>query len=268
MLWEIFKEIKDIDKKFYSISENGNQFESRFINRLKSFGFNQITKKGNTDSIVKELSVIENLSKDIIEENWKKLKIKILEKNSIELVPNNFKKVRQCFIHQPFGSQNFPDFLIFLNDIVMPIEIKFSTNTSKKDFKLDTELDLNSFRPMWNSNLPKPNAIYIYAISGITTTFFKGADVLDYDTRKILLDFFENLGSDNNCWDELNHKLSGVKNDFGFYPYIRKAYEQKNEHSTYIDKNNNKVVESYFSENRINRENNVISFLMNIEKNN
>lgn len=267
MLWKIFQEIKDVDKSYYSISENGDQFESKFISKLKAFGFNQIVKIGSTDSIIKELSVIENLSKDEVKENWKKLKTKILDKNSIELVPNNFKKIRQCFIYQPFGSQNFPDFLIFLDDVVVPVEIKFSTNTSKKDAKLDTELNLNSFRPMWNSNLPKPNAIYIYAISGITTTFFKGADVLDYDTRKILLDFFENLGSDKD-WEELNQKLSQVKNDFGFYPYVRKAYEQKNEHSTYIDENDNKIVESYFSVNRLNRENNVISFLMNVEKHN
>ncbi|AXE60959.1 hypothetical protein DA803_02600 [[Mycoplasma] phocae] len=138
---------------------------------------------------------------------------------------------------------------------MIPIEIKFSQNHSGHDTK-----KLSS-RPVWNSNLPKSNAIYLYAISGADTTFFKGSDVIDNDVIKILINYFKNL--DKNT-DSLNNALSKYENNFGFYPYIRKAYEQKLEKSTYFE-NGKKAIESYFSSKREQRENNVINFFERIE---
>ncbi|WP_322908971.1 hypothetical protein [Mycoplasmopsis felis] len=57
------------------------------------------------------------------------------------------------YIYQPFGSQNFPDFLILTNNYVIPLEVKFSKKNK------------NSELPKWNSNVPKSNAIYLYVNS-------------------------------------------------------------------------------------------------------
>ncbi|GAA7525521.1 hypothetical protein MMM114_01480 [Helicobacter pylori] len=93
------------------------------------------------------------------------------------------------FLYQPFGSQNYPDFLVFICDYVVGIEIKFSKNDKG-------EKNLQTSRPMWNSNLPKPNAIYVYGVANANITFFKGSDILSYETREVLLKYFDTLDKD------------------------------------------------------------------------
>jgi hypothetical protein len=75
------------------------------------------------------------------------------------------------YILQPAGSQGFPDILVKdFSDRFVAIECKSS--------KLMT--------PMWNDNLPKPNAIYIFASKSLNkTTLFLGKDVINEDTVKL-----------------------------------------------------------------------------------
>jgi hypothetical protein len=68
--------------------------------------------------------------------------------------------------------------------------------------------------------------------------------------------------------NELNEKLLENKNNFGFSPYIRVAYENKKNVSTYKDENNKQKVESFFSENREDRENKVLDFIKKIDEEN
>ncbi len=112
---------------------------------------------------------------------------------------------------------------------------------------------------MWRiyTNIPKPNAIYIYGIAGKAVTYFKGSDILSYELRKTLLDYFQDLDKNQR---ELDNKIKNFKNNFGIYPYLRKAYDHKKSNSTFLNKNNEKTVESYFSKNANDRENNVIMF--------
>ncbi|EMH35526.1 hypothetical protein HMPREF1425_00901 [Helicobacter pylori GAM71Ai] len=125
------------------------------------------------------------------------------------------------------------------------IEIKFSKNDKG-------EKNLQTSRPMWNSNLPKPNAIYVYGVANADITFFKGSDILSYETREVLLKYFDTLDKDE---ESLKSALKDLENPFGFAPYIRKAYEHKKEFS------NHHQIESFFSHNHILREQSVLEFL-------
>ncbi len=231
MLYKLFLKMQDEDRVYYSNAESGDTFENKFIIKLKSYGYTQITKNGGTNTIIKELAQIESIDKKIITNYWKTIKDGILKKNSVEILNNPFSKIAKAFIYQPFGSQQFPDFLMILKDKIVAIEIKFSTfKESNKKNKLDE-------RPMWNSNLPKPNAIYLYGVQGSDVTFFKGSDLLSMESRQALLDYFDEINSNEETIK--NRVLSGT-NNFGFYPYIRKAYQYSKEWSTYSNEKTDK----------------------------
>ena len=248
-LISLFKEIR-VNKRYYTNSKDGDEFEKKFKKKLEVFGFSEIIQRSKTKSAIDEISELEKIEKKKSEEIFKKIKKEILLKNSKENINNRYKKIKKMFIFQPYGAQNFPDFIIFTNKFIIPIEIKYSKND-------DGQKNIDTARPMWNSNLPKPNAIYIFGVSNKITTFFIGNDILDYDTRKVLLNYFENINKNE---IKLNQKLKNLKNNFGIYPYIRKAYEHKKTKSTFSS-NDDKTIESYFSKNSENREKNVIKFL-------
>lgn len=257
MLIDILKEIKT-KNKFYSNAWNGDQFESKFRNKLKSSGFSEIVQNIGTTSAIQEISFLENIDFSQAKRIFIQIKKRILEKNSEENVKNPFSNIKNSFIFQPYGSQNFPDFIVILEKYIIPIEIKYSKNPNGK-------INYHATRPMWNSNIPKPNAIYIYGIAGKAVTYFKGSDILSYELRKTLLDYFKDLDKKQR---ELDSKIKNFENNFGIYPYLRKAYDHKKAKSTFLNKNNEKTVESYFSKNSNDRENNVIMFLEDIEKDN
>ncbi|MBN0970433.1 hypothetical protein [Mycoplasma phocoeninasale] len=258
LLSRIFKEIK-ADPLKYATSNTGEDFEANFMKLLRKEGFIHIKAGKNfsaAQSEIKELEKNSTFSSDAeLKQILKKIKEQILDKTSTELVENPFQNFNEYFIYQPYGSQNFPDFLVFSSKYIIPIETKFS----KYEDKLKSK-EISS-RPVWNSNLPKANAIYLYAVSGRDTTFFMGSDILNNDVRRILIEYFENLDKGT---DQLDKLLSNLDNNFGFYPYIRKAYEQKQEKSTY-QKDGKIAIESYFSNKRDQRENTVIDFLSSLE---
>lgn len=81
------------------------------------------------------------------------------------------------YIIQPAGKQSFPDFLIRdFDGRFMPVEAK----SGKKNDKQQQKSDNSTAAPMWNDNLPKLNAIYIYSNEkNDQTTIFLGRDVID-----------------------------------------------------------------------------------------
>ena len=163
MLKDIFIDIKN-NKKEWLKSKKGSEFEDRFEASLKRYGFNRRMPED-----------IDNILSSI--------KKNILDKKSDSLIDNIYalkdKSMENCFVCQPYGSQEFPDFLIFASKKIISIEIKYSSGKSSK--------------PMWNSNLPKANAIYIFGSYGLSdVTFFLGRDVLSMEERIELIGFFEN----------------------------------------------------------------------------
>lgn len=250
-LKQFFENINKTRKNF-APANKGSDFEQIIRGDLKKFGFTEMVHhQKNSSQIVKYISNYEEIDEKIAKKKWFDVKNAFKEKKSLEIIANPFKKIKRFFIFQPNGSQDFPDFLLILDNSIIPLEIKFSKNRTKRN-------DLNSFKPMWNSNIPKQNAIYIYGVANEDTTYFLGSDILEIDTRNALIDFFEKIdkGEKKSIED-----LKKLKNDFGIYPYIRKAYEHKASKSTYLDVNGNKKVQSYFSDERIKREKNVIDFV-------
>ena len=231
MLSDIFLDIQK-NKKEWLKNKKGSEFEDRFETSLKRYGFNR--RMSSDEGIKNILSSIKN---------------DILDKNSDKVIDNIYaledKSMENCFVWQPYGSQNFPDFLIFTNKKIVAIEIKYSSGKSSK--------------PTWNSNLPKSNAIYIFGSYGLSdVTFFLGKDVLSMEERTELVSFFENNAKrlEKEFRKEMRNKLNNMnyKFDRGFDVYIRTAYEQ--------NKNINKDAKiDYFSHiDRIECENNVIEF--------
>lgn len=249
MLYKLFENILN-NKEMYITANDGRRFEDKIRNKLRT-NFSEVKKE--------DIWNYENISVNEAKKEYSLLKEKILQKNSLEVVKNPFKKITNSFIFQPYGSQNFPDFLIFNERSVIPIEVKFSTNEKENNVKLT-----KNSKPMWNSNLPKANALYIYGIAGIDVTFFIGSDILNQDTRELLLGFWDRL-TEGDLNEIFMQDMKKLKNHFGFYPYIRRAYDQKASAATYsykTEEGNVKIgVESFFSENSKTRENNLLEFL-------
>ena len=230
MLNKIFIDIQK-NKKEWLKSKKGSDFEDRIEASLKRYGFNRIDK--DDKNIKSILNSIKN---------------SILDKKSNDIIDNIYcerdKSLGNCFICQPYGSQDFPDFLIFTNKKIISIEVKYSGSKSSK--------------PMWNSNLPKANAIYIFGSYGREdVTFFLGSDVLPMPEREELINFFDEIKKlENNFRKNLKEKIKNDNAVFnrGFDVWIKRAYQQ--------DKiiNNNPEIDYFSHINRIDCENNVIRF--------
>ena len=184
------------------------------------------------------------LIKDDLEEDlFAMLKTEITDKETEVAISNPFVNYTLHFITQPFGSQQYPDFIIFDKTRIVCIETKFSRG--------------NQTRPVWNSGLPRPNGIYIFGSYGRTDlTFFRGIDVVSIDDVKQLHDFFDKgLRAYQQQFndDEMN------KQKYGFRVYIRKAYEQSKKH------NPNAIIDFFNNPYRIELEDSVIRSLQTYE---
>ncbi len=264
MLSKIFEVIKQQNAK-YASALTGNDFENNFEQLMKSFQMTQLyndqaAKLQGHKSFEAQIASLLNMNIKSIQIQWASLKAKILDKNSIEPIMNPWPSLANYFIKQPHGTQNYPDFLLFTRDYIVPVEIKYS---KKKDKQKKTKHE--ALTPMWNSNLPKANGIYIFGVSGIRVTFFRGCDVLDANTRIKLNQFFSDLGTDEEIDEKIKTLMSGLANPFGFKPYIRKAFDHDLKSSTLFNDENKQYIESYFSANSNDRELEVIKFLQKIE---
>lgn len=119
------------------------------------------------------------------------------------------------YIDQPFNTQSFPDFLIFEEKQIFPIECKSS---NKNDI------------PVWNNSLPKQYAIYLMMafsnkVNLRETLCFKGNDVITLDLQKEL----ENeLKLSQNSINEKQKTLRKLDiYEHGWTAYVRANYRQK-----------------------------------------
>lgn len=202
MLKEVFEDIR-INKNDWLKSNTGVDFEDRFESSLKKYGFN---RKSKEDKNIK--SILNSIKHDIQNKTGENYIDNVYIKED--------KSMGDCFVRIPYGSQNFPDFLIFTKKKIVPVEIKYSANSSTS--------------PMWNSNLPKANAIYIFGSYGKRdVTYFLGEDVLPMKERKALLNFFTKIKTLESKFRKImKEKMEedGIFFDRGFNVYIRRAYEQ------------------------------------------
>jgi len=198
-----------IDMKKYKMSylkaKKGEDLEDLIENKLKRFGFNRVIKEND--------SILNAYIKNNKERFLNPLATKIYKN---ELAQKG-KEYIDFFIKEPYGGQNFPDFMVFTENYIVFIETKYSEDKSTK--------------PMWNSNLPKANSFYIFGSYGKEDlTFFKGSEVLPHKERIELVNFFEKTKEIQNSFEtkiENDFLKKKIAMDRGFTVYVRKAFEQK-----------------------------------------
>ncbi|MGM9550944.1 MAG: type II restriction endonuclease [Clostridia bacterium] len=221
------------NKKQITNSNDGKGFEECLRRCLRGVGFDFVGAK--------EDKVIVDYLKKIKPKVLDTLATAVLDNELAELGP----KYTNIYIHQPYGSQQFPDFLVFTKHKIFCLESKYSTSNGNK--------------PIWNSNLPKSNTIYIFGCyEKKDITFFVGEDILPQNERVILNKFFSETTTKlmDDFQNELKEKFKNSEMSFehGFNVYIRKAFEQ----SQVINPNANI---NYFDKGREKNEENVKKFI-------
>ncbi|MDR2821516.1 MAG: hypothetical protein LBV53_01005 [Mycoplasmataceae bacterium] len=122
------------------------------------------------------------------------------------LLNNQLKGRNGIVFHQPFGSQQFPDILLAINNYIIPFETKFSNN--------------KGVRPTWNSNLPHDEGVYIFGSKGKNDiTFFNGMDILSTNVKIQFSTLIKN--------QTINLRRSGNAITQDFDIYLRAMYNQK-----------------------------------------
>lgn len=195
------------EKNNYLNAKKGSEFEERVRSFLKL--------RLNYSPILKQ---------DVGREDWRAIKTHIGKKLGTDFLNVPRPDLRRTFIFQPYGSQQFPDFIVFTDKKVIPLEIKYSTRSQSK--------------PIWNSNVPRANALYIFGSYGMKDiTFFLGENVLDQKHREFLYNFFSDIRAKQNEARKSVVPLDATKR--GFTPYIRAAFDQR--------KHEDSVVTSFFA---------------------
>ena len=179
----------------YLQARAGRDFEERFRIGMDRLGYNRITE-GDVDA-----SVFANLKESVLD--W-------LAADH----PPNPTGFRRHYLFQPYGSQQYPDFLVLDGDRAITIELKFSRGRQGK--------------PMWNSGLPRPCGIYVFgSYSRMEITFFRGVDILPADEAAELHQFFDDLRDRQEAFN----REQMIQQEYGFAVYVRKAFDQNTRHN-------------------------------------
>ena len=203
-----------------TIAVTGKEFEQRFMSLLESNRFSRC------------------FHDDFSTQLWKAIKIEILKKTNGGAIDNATEK-KSHFVTQPYGSQQYPDFLVFEDSKVWAIETKFNKRKAS--------------HPFWNSGLPRPNGIYIYAC-GVRKqiTFFVGKDVIRpiaADRMHHELDQFKTMATNFN-------EQELTTQPYGFMIEVRKAFSQSKKF------NKNAVLDFISNPKRNELEESVIQYLL------
>lgn len=221
-LHDLFTDIQ-AQCKSYLGGQQGKEFEDRIETNLKKIGFTRV------------------LPRDFKKNEYQKLKKEVLDKESDVGIPNTYTSLKSHFLNNPFGSQRYPDFLVFEGEKIISVEVKFSSQNQKK--------------PVWNSGLPRPNGIYIFgSYKHMDATFFRGCDVLNLSEVNKLHRFFDN---DLRKLQKTFNSREMEKQPYGFQTYVRKAFDQTK------TPNSDAIINFFTNPNRKKLESNVLNYLDN-----
>lgn len=171
----------------YLQAATGRHFEERIAHTIDRLGFTRI------------------LSTDL--PDLRTIKESVKETN-VDLIAN-VGDYRRHFVFQPFGSQDYPDFLLLSGEKIIAIETKYSSGGQGK--------------PVWNSGLPRLNGVYVFgSYKAGDITFFKGGDILTADEIIALRQFFDDMKAEQ---DKFNIGAMGGQS-YGFNAYVRRAFDQ------------------------------------------
>ena len=216
-LSRLFNALQKSKQQFLTAAK-GSEFEERLRVKLDEIGFNRVMKE------------------DINRIAFDELKRLVQEAQSLTEIgnPTNY---RRHYLVQPFGSQDYPDFLVFDGERVVSIESKYSRKSEGK--------------PMWNSGLPRPGGIYIFGAHGRgDVTFFRGCDVVSPSESRKFIEFFNRQRRAQEEFNEQN--MQGQK--YGFVAYVRKAFDQN------LRYNEEAVTNFFTNERRLELEQSVIKY--------
>lgn len=194
MVESLFLSLRD-DKHSYLNARRGSEFEERIMTYLQmTLGLSRI------------------LRRDVSVSDWQKIKNHIGDKFGKEFLDIPSNNLKRTFIYQPYGSQQFPDLIVFTDKKVIPLEIKFSAKRQSK--------------PVWNSNVPRANAFYVFGSYGMKdVTFFCGDDIIVPKHREFLYGFFNDIKA---LQDKIRVDMPALDiTNRGFTPYIRAAFDQR-----------------------------------------
>lgn len=199
MLDLLFKSLQD-KKTDYLNARRGSEFEERIMTYL------QMT-----------LGLTRILPENVPSNDWVVIRNHIRNKLGKEFLDLPSENLKKTFIYQPYGSQQFPDLLVFTDKKVVPLEIKFSAKRQSK--------------PVWNSNVPRANAFYVFGSYGMKDiTFFCGDDIIVPKHREFLYGFFNDIRA---LQDKIRVDMPVLDlTNRGFTPYIRAAFDQRKHKST------------------------------------
>lgn len=140
----------------------------------------------------------------------------------------NYKGSPDAIIHQPNGSQKYPDILLISKGEKLCIEIKRSKTGS----------------PVWNSGFPRTSGVYIFN-GGPGTTFYLGLEVISTVEETKLTD---NLLTMTTFKQSFN---SGLGNSYIHLQHVRPMYQEreKKDRNPFLHPDRNK------------REQNVLNYL-------
>ena len=248
MLGDILEKILK-NKMQYAGAKTGELFEDQLKSLFKAEGFTEIRNVSKTRKVHEQIMLLEGIDSKSEKYIFKDLKSKIIDKKSTLYFPNPFVKIKNSFIFQPFGSQQYPDFLMITEENIIPIEVKFSKTATTKE-------KIKAKRPKWNSNLPKANGFYIYGINATDITYFIGADILGHKSRVAMVEYFAKL---DEIAIELNDTLESLENKHGFAPKVRVDYHQLKKSSSINS------IPSLFGEDRYEREKNFINVIKKLK---
>lgn len=218
-LHDLFTDIQGQCKSYLG-GQNGKDFENRIEANLTKMGFTRV------------------LRIDFEEDKYQEIQKEVLGKES-DMDIHNTHDFKSHFLSNPFGSQRYPDFLVFEGERIISMEVKFSSQGQKK--------------PVWNSGLPRPNGIYIFgSYQHMDATFFRGCDVLNLSEVNKLHSFFDN---DLKKLQRAFNSREMEKQPYGFQTYVRKAFDQAK------TPNSDAIINFFTNPNRKNLESNVLNYL-------
>lgn len=160
-----------------------------------------------------------------------KNKDKIVSGYSFQEELNISDEQNNTFISQPFGSQSFPDIIVFCEKKMFIIELK--------------KVETGKYISMWNGSLPKKNVIYImYRKNDLKKTFFLGQELINESQYNLIMEFTERQRKET---EAAKSQLLSEKN---FFPWFRQAFHR-----------NGKGINDFSEELTKSREESVINFL-------
>jgi hypothetical protein len=160
-----------------------------------------------------------------------KNKDKIVSGYSFQEELNISDEQNNTFISQPFGSQSFPDIIVFCEKKMFIIELK--------------KVETGKYISMWNGSLPKKNVIYImYRKNDLKKTFFLGQELINESQYNLIIEFTERQRKET---EAAKSQLLSEKN---FFPWFRQAFHR-----------NGKGINDFSEELTKSREESVINFL-------